>query len=274
VSRTDESEPSPQRRAVFAGVLCLGALTLVGCDSLQGARGANSILAIGAPPAPEDAAELALDPYDADKRARGTRLLADANFGGADVYLRLYEDAVGDEDSGVRQAGVRALGLHGGPEHAPLIAERLTDDDRLVRVAAGRALQRLHNPEVVPALIRAIDAEREEEAPVRSEAAHALGQYREPRVLQALIAGLADSSLAVNTATIESLETLTGQNFGLDAAAWLGWLRRADDPFLAGRVYAYPGFQRDQRLIEYLPFVPGPPNEPPGAPVGMPRDGG
>lgn len=252
----------------------LGLLGLSACDTLDGARGADSIFAIVQSTTPEDAAELALDRYNVDNRYRGVTLLADASFGGAESYIRLYEDASRDEDSGVRQAGIRALGLHGRPEHAAMIAQRLTDEDPHVRREAAMALQRLHNPVVTRALVRSISQENEVESGVRAEAAHALGQYRQYPVLDALVIALDDPSLAVNAATIESLETLTGQNFGLDRFAWTAWIDESSNPFLAGRVYAYPGFERDRKLIEYLPFVPGPPNEPEGAPIGLPRDGG
>lgn len=245
-----------------------------GCDAFDAARGAPTLAAVFAQPTAEDSTALAMDPYDPDKRYRGVTQLANADFGGADVYLRLYEDAASDEDSGVRQAGVRALGLHGTPEHVPLIAERLEDEDRLVRIEAARALQRLHDASAIRPLLTRLQMEVEDEAAVRAEAAHALGQYRRPQVLDGLIAALADPSLAVNHATVQSLETLTGQNFGLDQREWVAWTRGAEDPFRAGRVYAYPGFERDRKLYEYLPFVPEPPTEPAGAPVGLPRDGG
>ncbi|MBZ0171903.1 MAG: HEAT repeat domain-containing protein, partial [Phycisphaerales bacterium] len=223
---------------------------LPGCSNgefdmdLGRARGAESLLALFQPPTPEDAVELALDEYDADKRYRGTALLANVPYGGEEPYLRLYEDAARDEDAGVRQVGVRALGIHGQPEHAGLIIERLGDEEWLVRMEAARALQRLHNEDAVVPLITRIRPEEEIQAAVRAEAAHALGQYRRPRVVQALIGALNDPSLAVNHNTLSALETLTGQNLGYEPAEWLAWLEQADDPFEAGRVYTYPGFQR------------------------------
>lgn len=248
---------------------------LHGCGSvdldmdLSRVRGAQSLLALFQPPTPEDAVELALDEYDADKRYRGTALLANVPYGGEAPYLRLYEDAVGDEDSGVRQVGVRALGIHGGPEHAGLMIERLTDEEWLVRMESARALQRLHNEDAVVPLIARLKPEEEIYAAVRAEAAHALGQYRQPRVVQALIAALNDPSLAVNHNTLLALETLTGQNLGFEPAAWLAWLEQADDPFAAGRVYTYPGFQRGKLWYEYVPFMPQAPNEAESVPVGL-----
>lgn len=248
------------------------------CDTLEGARGADTLLAAFTPATPSQAAAWATDPYNPDLRYRGTLLLANATFGGEPVYVELYEDHIDDPDSNVRAAATRGLANHGTPDHAELILDRLGDDDEFVRREAARALQRLHNPVVVEELLiaaREPDLERpdvpaEEDPEVRALAAHALGQYAEPRVVEALIAALADRSLSVNLAARDALSTLTGQDFAFDRRDWLDWYDAAEDPFAARRPYTYPVFQRDRKLIEYLPFVPGPPNEPESTPVGLP----
>jgi len=244
-------------------------LGLTACDSLESARGTQGLFDLFQPPSPEDAVELAVDEYDPDKRYRGTAMLANAEFGGEDPYLRLFEDAARDPDAGVRQVGVRALGIHGTPEHVPLILERLEDEEWLVRREAARTLQRLHADEAVVPLMEHIDRDSEPNAGVRGEAAHALGQFPEQRVLQALIQALGDPSLAVNHNTIVALEFLTGQNLGYEPAAWLAWLEDTDDPFAAGRVYTYPGFERGKIWYEYIPFFDEPPYEAESIPVGL-----
>jgi hypothetical protein len=247
------------------------AMLLMGCDTFSDVpRGTESLLQAFLPQtAPSEAAEMAVDPYSPDRRDRGTTLLSNADFGGSPVYIALYLDALDDADAGVRATGVRALGRHGDPRHALLLVERLSDDDRMVRVAAARALQRLHNPAVTNALIATIREDRESDPDVRIAAAEALGQYPEPRVVQSLIAALADSRLAVNHAVRASLVTLTGQDFGVDRRAWLDWTDTAADLFAARQPYVYPAFNRDKTFIEYLPFIPPPPNEQPSAPVGI-----
>jgi len=256
-------------------VASLGALVLLlpACGAFDNVEpGATSLFEVFAPQeSPGDAAAMALDEYDPDSRFTGTRLLANAYFGGEEVYIELYEDAVTDEDAGVRWAGVRALGLHGSPDHVPLIIERLVDEpDRLVRAEAARALQRIHNPIATDPLLRAMDEEFEADPEVRAGAAHALGQYAEPRVVQALIASLNDPALVVNYSTIHALRTLTGQDFGIETRAWLDWYDATDNLFAARTAYTYPAFERDKRLLEYLPFMPPPPNETASTPVGMP----
>ncbi len=251
---------------------------LAGCEALSGNRGATSILEIGSPESPEEAALMAIDKYNADKRARGTLLLANSYFGGESIYLELYEDNVDDRDASVRAAAVRALGNHGLPEHAPLIIARLDDDDERVRIEAARALQRVHSEDAVgplldhitePAIAVVGDLPGEADPQIRTEAASALGQYAQPRVVEGLFRALDDRHLAVNISARQSLRTLTGQDFGQDSAEWLAWYEKAEDPFRGRTAYVYPVFVRGKRLVEFFPFAPPPPNEAASTPVGM-----
>lgn len=256
--------------------------TQVGCEATQNARGAKSIFAIGKGPTPGEAATSALDKYDPAKRAEGTLLLANAPWGGEDPYVELYVDAVKDPDANVRIAGLRGLARHGSPENAEIIAACLFDENVLVRREAARALQRIHNPEVVPSLLVAIrepdpsptarNTDTEKDAEVRAAAANALGQYAENRVVVGLIDAMADSQLSVNYNALESLRTLTGQNLGYDQKAWQEWYSGVETAFAARQAYEYPVFQRDAAWYEYLPLVPSPPNEPEDAPVGFPKE--
>eukprot|EP01026_Neomeris_dumetosa_P071846 TRINITY_DN72849_c0_g1_i4.p3 TRINITY_DN72849_c0_g1~~TRINITY_DN72849_c0_g1_i4.p3 ORF type:complete len:123 (-),score=14.65 TRINITY_DN72849_c0_g1_i4:188-556(-) len=113
----------------------------------------------------------------------------------------------------------------------------------------------------------------EEETHIRAEAAHALGQYATREVLQALITAIDDRALSVNHNALLSLQTLTGEDFGLDRADWVAWFGDTSTPFAGQTAYVYPVFSRDKRWIEYIPFFPPPPNEEPRSPVGMPDVG-
>lgn len=247
---------------------------LGGCDGFEVQPGTTGLLQVFSEPSITQAAGWAIDKYDADKRYRGTMILANKPFAGEELYLKLFVDNASDPDSGVRTAATRALGNHGGPEHVPVLLKSLQDQDKLVRLEAARALQRIHNPIAVDPLIRASDPEKEIQPEIRAEAADALGQYAEPRVLGALQKCLADTSLSVNYAGLRSLRTLTGQDFGLERLAWRLWLDQASDPFKARIAYVYPVFRREKSTVEYVPFVPGPPNEPEGvSPTGLPQGG-
>jgi hypothetical protein len=254
---------------------------LGGCDSAAQKRAAEQeslipFLTFG--DTPQSAVADMNDQFDAGKRLRGILLVSNAPFGGEDVYVRGYAKALGaiagepaDPDVGVRAAAARALSMHGGPEHVPLIVPLLDPKgDRQARLAAARALQRLHNPAaaVLP-LIAATVAEKEPDAEVRAEACTALGQYAEARVVQALIGGVDDDQLAVNVAARGALKTLTGQDFGDNKRAWVEWAGKTGNLFAAQSQYRYPAFKRSMDLIEYLPLVAPPPNEEPGIPRGM-----
>jgi len=257
-----------------AAVWAACVVVLSGCEIGDVRPGAKSVLEVFTPPTPEEAVRMAIDKYDPDKRYRGTLLLANAPFGGEAPYLRLFVENSQDEDPGVRAAALRGLGQHGSPADVPLIVERMKDTDPGVRTEAARALQRVHNLVAVDSLLRAIAQDKdgtplEPEAEVRQEAANALGQYAENRVVEGLIAALADDTLAVNRATQDSLRTLTGQDFGFDRAGWQRWYRGANNLFAAQSVYVYPVFHRDRSLLERLPFVSGPPNEQASTPAGL-----
>lgn len=212
---------------------------------------------------------MATNRWDADQRYRGTQLLSNAPFAGEPVYLALFRDNANDKDPGVRAASIRAIGIHGTPDDIPLLLTRLADEDPGVRTEAARSLQRIHSPEAVGPLLDALDGQKEQEAQVRVEAASALGQYPQGRVVESLIAAMGDEKLAVNAAVQDSLRTLTGQDFGLDQAGWQTWYKQSGSLFDARAAYVYPVFNRPRRWWEYIPFVPPPPNEVAAMPAGV-----
>ncbi len=93
----------------------------------------DGLLGMFAPPSPQTAATWATDPYDPDLRYRGTVLLGTASWGGEPLYLRLFEQHATDPEPNVRVAAMRALGNHGGPEHAPVLVKGLADPESRVR---------------------------------------------------------------------------------------------------------------------------------------------
>ena len=224
---------------------------------------------------PMQAATDALDPYNADLRREGVVLLSTADFGGADVYLKMYRDYVEHEtDPLVRAASITALGRHGTPGDAvlivPWISASVTDSQNVRRVAA-KSLQRLHNPEGVEELIRVLTSD-DDDGEVKAAVAVALGQYPEDRVFQALLTALDDRRLSVNVDAAQSLATLTGQEWGLNRFDWQHWYDSQSDKtelFNGRQVYFYPTYQRDKLWFEHIAFWIQQSYEQPSQPAGL-----
>jgi len=249
----------------------------VGCqlDTGGGRRtgSGESLLELVGPPTPAEAAQWAVDPNSPDNRQQGLLLLANAPFGGESVYMELYRLGLDDDDAAVRAAAIKAFGLHGGPPEGRLVLERLTPaEDVLVRREAARTISRIHLPESVGELIAMLDRRVDPAAEPRALAAEALGQHREPRVVQALIGALADPRLVVGESARRSLETLTGEDLGPEPEPWLVWTERTSDPFAGARTFYYTVFQRDRWFIEYIIPWDEPPNEIASTPAGMPLE--
>jgi len=144
----------------------------------------NGILALIAPPSPADAAQMMADPFDADRRYKGVTWISNAPWGGADVYLRAYREMVQtDPDIGVRAVAARALAFHGSPADAMLIVPLLKHDDPRVRQTAARALQRLHNPAVIPHLLPLVDQNERSTVRIITTATEAEAATARTRVL-------------------------------------------------------------------------------------------
>ncbi|MHC4083448.1 MAG: HEAT repeat domain-containing protein [Planctomycetota bacterium] len=221
------------------------------------------------PTTPAEAARMMVDPYDPDNRRRGIVLIANSPFGGADAYMAVYRDRVVHEtDPLARAAAVTALGRYGGPDDAIAIAACLEDEQFQVRWEATKALQRIHNPAVVADLLPVLRS-ASEQPDIRVAAAVALGQYPQDRVFQALVEALDARELAVNAAARDSLATLTGQNFGMDPAAWLNWYNGMANPFEDKQEYLFPTYQRDETWLEKLAFWSRRTYEQPAPPAGL-----
>ena len=229
-----------------------------------------------APKTPTQAASDALDPYNADLRREGVVLLSNAPFGGADVYLDMYRNYVEYEtDPLVRAASITALGRHGTPEDAVLIAPWMSPEvtkSENVRWVAAKALQRLHNPEVVEPLITVLMKSADSVGETKAAAAVALGQYPEDRVFQSLLVALDDRRLSVNVDAAQSLSTLTGQSFGMDRIAWQRWYDGLSDKsklFAGQQDYFFPTYDRDKLWFEYITFWIQQTYESPSTPAGL-----
>lgn len=258
-----------------------GMVDSAGLGGAAATRDQNSVLAIVTGPSPQEAAAWMIDAYDADKRYRGTLLIANAPWGGGPEYLSVYRAKLNpdmthesglslyDDDALGRAAAVRGLALHGSPEDVPLILTQLASENEHLRWECARALQRLHNPIAIRPLLTQLDQDEEPNPDIRAGAATALGQYAERRVLDGLFAALNDPDLAVNSAARNALNTLTGQDLGFNRKEWVVWATDNQNPFAGRTEYQYPIYHRDPNLIEMVVPWMHVPNEVAAAPVGM-----
>ncbi|NBP52363.1 MAG: HEAT repeat domain-containing protein, partial [Actinobacteria bacterium] len=149
--------------------------SVAGCDQMSSdfSDASSSIF----PPSPAEAGRWAVDDSDPENQRRGVLLLGNSSFGGDPVYINLYRLYIEENsDPVVKATAIQALARHGQPEDAVLVAKQLDSPVEQIRIAAARALQRIHNPAIADQLWKKLIRE-DESAAVRVELAIALGQY-------------------------------------------------------------------------------------------------
>jgi hypothetical protein len=268
-----DGEKNRRTTCLLAAVSCIAtAIVLSGCDTLG--QDFNDLAAAIKPTTPAQAARDMMDPYDADKRRTGTVLISNAPFGGVEVYVTAYRDMVLNErDPIVKATAIRALARWGDPSDALRIVPYLNVETENVQVRweAAKGLQRLHNPVVVPDLIKTLNNDKEHED-VRIAAATALGQYPEDRAFQGLVFALNARELAINLAAQQSLYDITGQSLGIDPPAWLVWYGenvKQGTAFAGSRDFFYPVYWREDTVWEKIMFWTSRNFEKPGQPAGL-----
>ncbi|MDZ4755248.1 MAG: HEAT repeat domain-containing protein [Phycisphaerae bacterium] len=261
-------------RALRLSIAFVGLVTLgwsAGCDTIG--SDFSSFVESFNPPSPLQAAQWAVDTNNPENQRRGIALLASAPWGGAEAYVKLYRLYVEeDSDPLVKAFALRALGRHGDASDARLVAQQLESRFKIVRLEAAKASQRLHDRAVADLLWKRL-VDESEEAEVRAELAIALGQYPSDPVFQALVNALDQRELAVNLAALDSLQTLTGQDFGLRTRRWLEWKEMATTAFLGDERYLYPTFRRDKGVMDYILFWIPLNFEDPNLPIGTTATG-
>ena len=240
--------------------------TLGGCDSISSDFQSlgNAIF----PPSGAEVGEWATNFNDPETQQRGLVLLGTAPWAGTEQYLELYRTCIqGPWDPLVKAGAIKALGVHGNPEDASLIASELENEFPYVRKEAAKSLQRLHDPSVQDTLWQRLIIE--EDQGVQIELAIALGQYPSDAVFQALVLELEDRKLAVNLAAADSLRCLTGEDHGINSREWLAWYRSVQNPFKNEEIYLYPVYTRPLGILDWINIFNPTIWETPGLPRGL-----
>ncbi|MEE2681194.1 MAG: HEAT repeat domain-containing protein [Planctomycetota bacterium] len=244
LERSANHLPTSLLAAATISVVALG-----GCDSIS-----SDFQSLGNamfPPSGAEVGEWATNFNDPQTQQRGLVLLGTAPWAGTEQYLELYRTCIqGPWDPLVKAGAIKALGRHGNPGDALLVASELKNEFAFVRKEAARSLQRLHDPEVEDMIWQRLIVE--EDQGVQVELAIALGQYPSDAVFQALVLELENRQLAVNLAAADSLRCLTGEDHGINSRDWLAWYASAKNPFQNEEIYLYPVYTRPLGFLDWI----------------------
>jgi hypothetical protein len=123
-----------------------------------------------------------------------------------------------EPDPLVRQAVVKAIAEFRTPMAQQVLEAGLQDADKSVRVACCQALGRRGETASVDSLATALRSD--EDIDVRLAATEALGQIKSPESIQAITVALDDRDPAMQYVGVESMKSITGQDYGPDVQTW------------------------------------------------------
>lgn len=169
---------------------------------------------------------------DADLRRHGVMMFGNKKYAEFETTPELLANvALTDTDALVRATAVQALSsFHNYPDIINVYKKTAGDENPLVRQTTMEELRlfRSHK-ETLSILVERIEDDLEPD--VKGPAAEILGFYRDRNALNALLVGLGDDDFQVSYLSKQSLQRLTGQDFGYDGQAWRQWIEEQNDPF-------------------------------------------
>jgi HEAT repeat protein len=123
-----------------------------------------------------------------------------------------------EPDPLVRKAVVEAIAEFRTPMAQQVLEAGLADQDEMVRIACCQALGARAEAASVPILAAALRDEKNQD--VRIAAAQALGQIKSPDAIKALSVALDDRDPAMQYVGVQSMKSITGQDYGPNVQAW------------------------------------------------------
>jgi hypothetical protein len=123
-----------------------------------------------------------------------------------------------EPDPLVRQAVVKAIAEFRTPMAQQVLEAGLNDQDAAVRVACCKALGQRAESVSIDRLAAAL--RNDEDIDVRLAAAEALGHIKSPQSIQALIAALDDRDPAMQYVGVQSMKSITGEDYGPTVDTW------------------------------------------------------
>ncbi len=201
---------------------------------------------------PREIASNHLASPDPDLRAKAIAYFSVKPYGNEELYLKVYREMVDYADSSVRIEAVKALGTHGNVQDAQIyIAPRLKDEHPVVRWQAAVALGKIHNPKVISDLMDAL--QNDKSGDVKMACARSLGQYPSRLVFGVLVQAIDEQAYRISFEAVAALQTITGQDIGDDAEAWLKWSQNeTGDIFRNKKKYTYKTFKGKKGLLNNM----------------------
>lgn len=123
-----------------------------------------------------------------------------------------------EPDPLVREAVVRAIAEFRTPMSLQVLEAGLADENEAVRIACCKALGRRAETASVKSLANSLQAD--EDIDVRLAAADALGKIKSPEAVRAISVALDDRDPAMQYAGVQSMKSITGEDYGPDVQAW------------------------------------------------------
>jgi HEAT repeat protein len=229
------SEPRRQLRRLIIVVGCVFSFLLsgnLGCqvnDRSEEESPVSTLIRKLLPPSPQQRRQKLLENLsspDADLRREGVQMLSEGEAAGWEITPKILSImAQGDPDQQVRAAALGAL-ISGDDEiYLPAALEAAVKDvSPGVRRQCVTALAERDDQSGLDTLIEFLKNDSDKN--IRTAAAQALANYRHRKAVSALLEALNDQEFSVSYRARESLQKLTGEDFGYDRQLWGVWLSR------------------------------------------------
>ena len=139
----------------------------------------------------------------------------------AEAVKTLVEKLNGAQEPIASRAMIcRTLGELRDPSARDVLIKAANDPEPLVRVQACRALGKVAKPEDATILARVMTVDNLEDCRIAAIEGIAELKSKDPRILQILLAGMEHDDPAIRLASVKALRSCTGQDHGVEFAAW------------------------------------------------------
>ena len=148
-----------------------------------------------------------------------------------------------DSNPLIRREAVRVLGQFTSPLAVQGLQDALNDGDHKVRLAAIDAWKQRGDSQSVEVLAGLVGSDTDQD--VRIASTRALADFKDWRAARALAIALDDHDPALQHRAIESLKSVTGEDYGGDLVAWRQYVQQGDN----GPAKDSPKFAERQRGV-------------------------